>query len=217
MRLQQEITNNPLYRYLLFLPKSYETQTTKQFPLIIFLHGAGEIGTKLGKIKKNGIPNIVERDENEDFPFITVSPQCSSYGWEPRQLSKFLTNIENTYRINKNKIYLTGISMGGFGTFDWLCYEPNRFAAAIPICGGLDPNKAIKIKNVPIWNFHGALDDIIPQRYSDIIIKALRGLKNVNIQFIQMQIMIVGLKLMTIQKFMIGYYNMNWIILYNNK
>jgi len=135
-------------------------------------------------VKKNGIPKIVEelpRTEERDtiFPFMAVSPQAGypkGYGWDPVLVKKLLDNILGQFgsHVDHNRLYLTGISMGGYGTWETAAKFPDLFAAIIPICGGCSPEAAPALKNIPIWNFHGKKDQIIPVSQSDVIIKALK-------------------------------------------
>jgi len=172
-----------IYNYLLYLPCNL---TAHKWPVIVFLHGAGEMcksnsSAELELVKKNGIPKIVEelpRSEERDslFPFITVSPQARGYGWDPaliKQLIDKILMVHGDY-IDRQRIYLTGISMGGFGTWITAATYPELFAAIIPICGGCRIGLAQKLKNVPVWNFHGKKDQIIPISQSDLIINALK-------------------------------------------
>lgn len=161
-------------KYLLQLPKDYNSNKSKNYPLILFLHGAGEKGNNLKFLMRHGIPKIAE--ENEDFPFIAVSPQCPvSSNWNEltNELDELFNEILLNNRIDLNRIYLTGISMGGFGTWDYATKHPDRFAAIVPICGGGNPALAIRIKDIPIWVFHGANDNIVPINYSEEMVKKL--------------------------------------------
>lgn len=158
--------------YLLHLPRDYGRDMSKQWPLIVFLHGSGERGTDINLVKVHGPPKIVEKDPA--FPFIVVSPQCPAGSrWNPAILTAMLNDLEAKYAIDANRIYLTGLSMGGAGTWDWAIAEPQRFAALVPICGGGVPRSADKIKHIPTWVFHGAKDTGSPVKDSEEMVKAL--------------------------------------------
>ena len=150
--------------YLLFLPNSYDHSPDKKWPMIIFLHGAGERGNNLELLKKHGIPKIIE--QNPDFQFITASPQCPKDSWwtgELRLLNELVDEITNKYEVDTSRIYLTGLSMGGFGTWSLASMNPERYAAIAPICGGGEPGRAARaLKNMPVWVFHGAKDTVVP-------------------------------------------------------
>ena len=119
--------------YLLYLPKGYEKQ--KSWPLMLFLHGAGERGDDLKLVKKHGPPKLIAK--GKDFPFIVVSPQCQKERWwEPIELTALLDHIVKTHKVDADRIYVTGLSMGGFGSWRLAAHTPHRFAAIAPICGG---------------------------------------------------------------------------------
>lgn len=164
-------------KYLLHLPKKYDEEKNKKWPLILFLHGAGEIGEDIERLRVQALPNFIEN--KEDFPFIVVSPQCptgSSWHSEFDALDELLENILETYQVDTNKMYLTGVSMGGFATWDYAVLRPDLFAAAIPICGGSSYiDHLYLIKEVPAWAFHGEKDDIVPIEETKIAVDALRG------------------------------------------
>jgi predicted peptidase len=157
--------------YLLFLPEGYD-QSDKRWPLILFLHGAGETGSDLAMVKKHGPPKIVEK--KKDFPFIVVSPQAPRRGWNPSALNALLDEVEAKYKVDPDRVYLTGLSMGGFGTWALAAAHPERFAAIVPICGGGRPADAQRLKNLPVWVFHGAKDRTVPPARSQAMVDALK-------------------------------------------
>ncbi len=169
----------PSLPYLLYLPQNYDSQQGERWPLVLFLHGAGERGDggeTLKTLTSNGLPKLVK--EGQEFPFLIVSPQCPANDWWSeetlvQQLGALLDEIERTYKVDPTRIYVTGLSMGGFGTWALGIAQPQRFAALAPICGGGDPSKVCALKNVPVWNFHGARDSIVALSYSEEMIAAL--------------------------------------------
>jgi len=159
-------------KYLLYLPKDY-AKGDKLWPTILFLHGAGERGDNLELVKKHGPPKIVE--QNENFPFIVVSPQCPKDGWWSNDvLIALLDEVVAKYRADPNRVYLTGLSMGGFGTWELAIEYPDRLAAIAPICGRGAPVRASRLKNLPVWVFHGAKDNLVPLKESEAMVNALR-------------------------------------------
>jgi predicted esterase len=157
--------------YLLSLPDHYNDDTTKRWPLVLFLHGSGESGYDIQKVKVHGPPKLVE--QGKKFPFLLVSPQSDvPSGWDIEMLYKLLQNIKKNYRVDNQKIYLTGLSMGGFGTWALAMKYPDEFAAIAPVCGGGDTATAWKIRNIPVWCFHGAKDDVVPPAGSENLVKA---------------------------------------------
>jgi predicted esterase len=167
--------------YLLYLPKEYESQ--EKWPLVLFLHGAGERGDDLDKVKIHGPPKMAAA--GKEFPFIVVSPQCKSKRWwEPISLGALLDQVEKDYNVDSDRVYVTGLSMGGFGTWNLASHFPERFAAIAPICGGGDSTKAAYTmgKQVPIWVFHGAKDSVVPLSRSQTLVDAFEK-KGADIQF----------------------------------
>jgi predicted peptidase len=160
--------------YLLFLPEGYG-KDDKQWPVLVFLHGSGESGNDLTKVKKHGPPKIVEK--KTDFPFIVVSPQAPDFktGWRAETLNALLDDVLAKYKVDSDRVYLTGLSMGGGGTWEWATANPERFAALVPICGYRnDPKQAAKLKELPIWAFHGAKDTTVPLSRSEVMVNAIK-------------------------------------------
>ena len=171
-KFEKQITITLPANYLLYLPVDYN-QSEKNFPLVLFLHGSGERGDDLEKVKIHGIPKLIS--EGKDFPFIAVSPQCpNDIFWSVDILSALLDEIESNYRIDTNRVYVTGLSMGGHGTWELAIKEPNRFAAIAPVCGWADTTKACTIAHLPIWIFHGAKDMVVPVAAAESMVRALK-------------------------------------------
>jgi len=159
-------------KYLLYLPDDDEN-SENHWPLILFLHGAGERGDDLSRVKSHGPPRLV--NEGRSLPFIIVSPQCpENQRWEPEKLKLLLDQIITNYRVDQSRIYLTGLSMGGFGTWAMAAEYPNQFAAIAPVCGGGNPAAAKKLSHIPAWVFHGAKDDLVPIKKSEEMVNALK-------------------------------------------
>jgi predicted peptidase len=151
--------------YVVFVPHGYDG--TKEYPIILFLHGAGE--TKQPNAKKEGKkpvevgigPAIKTREKT--FPFITVIPRAEGFGWgaDTANAKRALAMLDATmkeYKVDPKRQYLTGLSMGGFGTWHIAFAHPDRWAAIVPICAGGDPRGAEKIKDIPCWGFVGTED-----------------------------------------------------------
>jgi predicted peptidase len=157
--------------YLLYLPKNYEE--TKSWPLMLFLHGSGERGSDLELVKKHGPPKLI--GEGQSFPFIVVSPQCpEDERWQPIELIALLDDLEKKYKVDPDRVYVTGLSMGGFGTWALAAHAPERFAAIVPICGGGETHWARNYGKLPVWAFHGAKDTGVPLRRSEEMIEAIK-------------------------------------------
>lgn len=172
-KFEKEITLTLSANYLLYLPKDYK-DSDKNFPFVLFLHGAGERGTDIEKVKVHGLPKLI--NEGKEFPFIVVSPQCpDDIFWNVDVLIALLDEVEVKYRVDKNRIYVTGLSMGGHGTWELALRQPNRFAAIAPICGWSSPVEARKIAHMPIWVFHGAKDAVVPIVASEQMVEKLKS------------------------------------------
>jgi predicted peptidase len=170
--LEKAITVTIRLNYLLALPDGYDEQPDKKWPLLLFLHGAGESGNDLSKVKMHGPPKLIEG--GKAFPFLVVSPQSPGMGWRPEALNALLDDVIEHYRVDQDRVYLTGLSMGGFGTWALAASRPERFAAIAPICGGGNPRDVSALKDLPIWVFHGAKDNVVPLARSEDMVKALK-------------------------------------------
>ena len=183
--LSVDMNRSHQLKYLIYLPKDY---LTKKYPLVLFLHGAGERGTNLKDIEIHGLPKLVRNGKK--FPFIIIAPQCPLNLWwsDPLPvdlLSKLVSDIVMKYGIHKNNVFCTGLSMGGYGTLALSIKNPKLFSAIIPICGGMDIKNffdILNLKDLPIWLFHGDKDEVIPLENSQSIYKVLKPVnKNIKL------------------------------------
>jgi predicted peptidase len=159
-QFHREISQTYETNYLIYLPEGYESDS-KQWPLVLFLHGAGERGADIEFVKRNGPPKLVE--EGRSFPFILVSPQCPERTiWDNKLLISLLDEIESKYNVDKTRLYLTGLSMGGHATWSLAIQYPERFAAIIPVCARGYSQDVYILEDLPVWAFHGEKDDIVP-------------------------------------------------------
>jgi predicted peptidase len=157
--------------YWIYMPQDYDKQ--EKVPLLLFLHGAGERGNDLNKVKVHGPPKLIEAGKN--FPFIVVSPQCpEGRWWATHELVALIDHLESTYKIDPDRIYVTGLSMGGFGTWALAERIPNRLAAIAPICGGGNTVTARSFAKLPTWVFHGAKDTVVPSSLSQDMVDAMK-------------------------------------------
>lgn len=171
--------------YLIYLPENYQSDNGR-VPLMLFLHGRGESNGPLSLVAKWGPPLLAS--EGTDFPFILVSPQCpTDDSWaKPSQqarLMELLSHIMATYRVDESRIYLTGLSMGGYGSWRLAADHPERFAAVVPVCGGGDPMDAGRLKTLPIWVFHGDQDRAVPFSRSVEMVDAIKAAGGEKIRF----------------------------------
>jgi predicted peptidase len=162
------------HRYETVLPAGYMADTRNRYPLLVFLHGAGERGVDLSRVRVHG-PWAFLADHHE-YECILVAPQCDPDSWwNPNQVNDLIDELVAKYRVDEKRIYLTGLSMGGFGTWSETITHPERFAAVAPICGGGDPQQVARMKDVPTWVFHGAKDTVVPMSMSQEMVDALKA------------------------------------------
>jgi len=164
------------YPYQLFIPRAaaaIEKQKTR-WPLLIFLHGSGERGADIARVKTHGPPKIADRDP--DFPFILVSPLLpAEEDWDIAKLDAIVDHVTAQLPIDPDRIYLTGLSRGGHATWRWAAAEPGRFAALAPVAGRGDPATACALVDVPIWALHGDRDDVVVPEGSFAMARAIRA------------------------------------------
>jgi predicted peptidase len=172
------------------LLKPVNPQALERFPLIIFLHGSGERGAD-NEAQIKHIKNLfLDPHTRGKYPTYVLAPQCpknelwaehnkdgsvKSQPTKPMRLViDLIEQISKDYPIDPSRIYVTGVSMGGYGTWDLLARYPEKFAAGVPVCGGGDERTASKLKAIPIWAFHGAMDDVVPARQSRSMVLAIQ-------------------------------------------
>jgi predicted peptidase len=166
-------------KYVVFVPQDYSGD--KEYPLILFLHGSGERGDDGQAPVKQGIGNAIKfKDKDKTFPFIVVFPQAAKGGsWkagdpDAERALAILAEVQKTYKVDAKRLYLTGLSMGGAGTWSLAAAFPDKWAAIVPICGGGDPELAGKIKHIPCWCFVGDKDGASLVEKTRAIVKALK-------------------------------------------
>jgi poly(3-hydroxybutyrate) depolymerase len=163
-------SGSPGLDYLVYLPGGYY-RSSGRWPLILYLHGAGDVGRGLARVRFGGLPRRIE--EGRRLPFIVVAPCSPQHGWEPEALDALLNEVLSRYRVDAERVYLTGLSMGGDGTWALAAARPGRFAAIAPISGGGDPAWAGQLKGVPTWAFHGESDMVVLPEASRSMVEAL--------------------------------------------
>jgi len=174
-------TNNLNERFWLYLPKRYKHASNKKpLPLIIYLHGSSRRGRNIEEVKANGLAPLM--DQRDDFEFVVASPQALAKHpwqkcWQPDDLILLLDHLLANYHLDPKRVYLTGLSMGGYGTWAAIGKHANRFAAAAPICGGGDPTSAKHIGKLPVWAFHGEDDHVVSVERSREMVEAVVAAK----------------------------------------
>ena len=181
---EKTVTRQIRLNYMLYLPEGYEASDAK-WPLVLFLHGAGERGDDVTKVNIHGPSKLAA--EGKKFPFILVAPQCPQNGWwsgMTEDLIALVDSMAETYRVDTSRLYVTGLSMGGFGTWSLITQHPYKFAAAAPICGGGDDVMArFRLQKMPVWVFHGGKDPVVPLQKSEVMVNALKQAGNPNVKF----------------------------------
>ena len=178
--------------YRLLRPK--DAHGDRKYPLVVFLHGAGERGNDNTKQLVHGMNDFASDEIMAKYPAFVIAPQCPDgrrwveVDWTleahtlPEEPSVSLVatlqlneSLQKEFPIDDRRIYLTGVSMGGFGVWDLLARRPELFAAAVPICSGCDPAHADTMKAVPIWAFHGEQDPAVKPKRSREMIEAIKA------------------------------------------
>lgn len=162
--------------YALYVPRG--TPPEKGWPLVVFLHGAGQRGSDGRKQIAVGLPRHLKQHP-ERWPGIVTMPQCpEGLYWEGPVLEsvyRLIMRLEQEFGTDPERLYLTGLSLGGHGTWNLACLHPDRFAAIVPMCGAADPLRvALALQHMPVWNFHGTDDDVVPVEFSRVLELALK-------------------------------------------
>lgn len=172
-KYNEKVTCSVNLPYLCYIPEEYDG--SKPFPLVVYLHGAGESGDDVERIANIGFFSKIKAGEK--FPVLMVGPLCSRnkyWGNYLERLNIFLDHIVAEYNVDTSRIYLTGPSMGGTGTWLWLLANPERFAAAAPVCGTGVCWAGERIKDKPIWVIHGDEDEGVPLRESIAMVDGIK-------------------------------------------
>ncbi len=164
-------------KYALFVPHDYKGD--KPYPLILFLHGSGETGADGKRQTYVGLGPVLRMQE-KSFPCFVLFPQSQERTWQAdskdaQRALAMLDAVEKEYKIDDKRLYLTGLSMGGFGTWSLAEKYPDRWAAIVPVCGGGDPDKAKDIKDLPCWVFQGDADQSVSVDRSRKMVEALNA------------------------------------------
>ncbi len=146
-------------RYMQYVPP--QAKPGERLPLIVFLHGSGEAGGDTYSVLANGPMHYAT--QRPDFPFLILAPQLDRDGeWDPEALEQWLVQAEKDLPVDRRRVYLTGLSRGGQGTWDFAMRYPRRFAAIAPVAGYSDVNEPCRLKGLSVWAFHGDADDVVP-------------------------------------------------------
>jgi predicted peptidase len=177
------VSNDAVLHYLYYLPPAYQNAGTNHCPLMLFLHGAGERSQDLSRVAVHGPLKLVK--QGRDFPFIIVAPLCdNNEHWDNAPLLALVDHVTKTFPVDEDRIYATGLSMGGYGTWNLGLAYPERFAAIAPMCGGGQMIDSIVTRNdkpeaflsLPVWAFHCQGDPTVPIAESTRMVDALKKL-----------------------------------------
>lgn len=160
------------YNFWLYAPREYVYEHQK-VPLIIFLHGASLCGNNLQRVRRYGLLHAIEKGRY--YPCMVVAPQNSGGSWSPKKIAKILDWIEANHNIDTTRIYVIGMSLGGYGTLDFAGTYPERIAAAMALCGGSTLKDFSGLGKVPLWIMHGTADRAVPVSQSKTVVKAMQN------------------------------------------
>ncbi|MFN5460291.1 MAG: prolyl oligopeptidase family serine peptidase [Bacteroidota bacterium] len=170
------------YHYLLYTPENYNKDSTYKWPVFIFLHGRSLSGTDLSLVRKYGLINEVDRGKS--FPAIIIAPQVKNgEGWNPDKVISCLNEVIKSHRVDTNRISITGMSLGGYGTLHTVGKYPEKFCAAAAFCGGGNIKDALNLSKLPLWIAHGMLDKDVPYSESNVIVKKIKEISDKNLLF----------------------------------
>ena len=166
------IYNQADYPFWLYLPSDSILKT--QPPVLIFLHGRSLSGTDLSLVKKYGI--IHEIEKGREVPAIVIAPQVlAGKSWEPKKILSVLRFVQETFETDTNRVYVAGMSLGGYGALSFAGAYPSIVAAGVALCGGGNINDGCNLSQVPLWIQHGTLDKSVPISESEKIVTAIKN------------------------------------------
>ncbi len=172
-----EVSNG--YNFLLNIPDEYK-DSSSTMPLIVFLHGRSLSGSDLNRVKKYGVLDAINRTKINPHAFV-VAPQCpKSQSWDPDRVLNVMNWVKANYKIDSNRVYVVGMSLGGYGTFDFAGKYPNEISAAIALCGGGKEKYASNLATVPLWIMHGLADRAVPASQSQKMEDAINAANSKN-------------------------------------
>ena len=159
------------YNFWVYTPHEY-AQDNHELPLIIFLHGASLCGNNLDRVRRYGTLDAIEK--GLDVPMLVVAPQNPGGAWNPEKLLNLLEWMEAHYKVDKNRVYVLGMSLGGYGTMDFAATYPEKIAAAMALCGGCSYKDVQKLGELPLWIMHGTGDTAVSVKQSQRVVDSLK-------------------------------------------
>jgi len=163
------IKNKTTYPFWINVP---ENENSKKQPILIFLHGKSLSGTDLNRVRRYGILRAL--DKGRKIPAIVIAPQLAKGSWNPDKVLEVLEYVKKNYNVDESRIYVCGMSLGGYGTLHFAGKYPDKITAAVAICGGGNVKDACKLATIPLWIQHGNVDYIVPMSESKKIVEAIK-------------------------------------------
>lgn len=158
------------YNFWIYTPSDYESDT-HPLPLMIFLHGASLCGNNLDRVRRYGVLDAIERGKR--IPMLVVAPQNPGGAWNPAKINGMLQWVEANYRVDTTRVYVLGMSLGGYGTMDFVGTYPEKVAAAMALCGGCSLKDVSGLGQVPLWIMHGTADRAVSVQQSKRVVSQL--------------------------------------------
>lgn len=163
------ITHKTTYPFWINVP---EKESTEKQPILIFLHGKSLSGTDLNRVRRYGVLRAM--DKGRKIPAIVVAPQLAKGGWNPDKVLEVLEYVQKNYNTDSTRVYVCGMSLGGYGTLHFAGKHANKITAAVAICGGGNISDGCNLATIPLWIQHGDKDYIVPMSESEKIVNAIR-------------------------------------------
>lgn len=167
---QQVVQGSTQYPFWLYQPDDFKE--TKKYPLLIVLHGKSLSGTDINRVKRYGVLRAIDRGRK--VPAWVIAPQVASGAWNPDLVLEILEFAKKNYNIDDKRIYVCGMSLGGYGTLHFVGKYPDKVTAAVAICGGGNEKDAARLAQVPLWIIHGDNDKPVPISESKKVVNAIR-------------------------------------------
>ena len=163
------ITNKTTYPFWINIP---EKESTEKQPVLIFLHGKSLSGTDLNRVRRYGVLRAM--DKGRKIPAIVVAPQVAKGNWNPDKVLEVLEYVKKNYNVDESRIYVCGMSLGGYGTLHFAGKHADKITAAVAICGGGNVKDGCKLATIPLWIQHGDVDYIVPMSESKKVVDAIK-------------------------------------------
>jgi predicted peptidase len=163
------ITNKTTYPFWINVP---EKESNKKQPILIFLHGKSLSGTDLNRVRRYGVLRAM--DKGRKIPAIVVAPQLAKGSWNPDKVLEVLDYVKKNYNVDESRIYVCGMSLGGYGTLHFAGKHADKITAAVAICGGGNVSEGCKLATIPLWIQHGDIDYIVPMSESKKVVEAIK-------------------------------------------